>query len=132
MDRLNLGARKWTRNRKQPTFSWNKNLPAPGTNEGSLVGNVGTGPTGNWTNISIGSTNYAGNLRNGANGAPRGTGAKKLNLAVVALGQGLTQSIDIIRRPVQGEAVGTTGERFFAQASLKVLLSDDPQDIMKL
>jgi hypothetical protein len=132
MNGLTLGAGNWTGTVNITTSPGTNNFRALATNEGSLVGNVGTGPTGNWTNISIGSTNYAGNLRNGANGAARGTGAKKLNLAVVALGQGLTQSIDIIRRPLQGENPGLTGERFFAQASLKVLLSDDPQDIMKL
>jgi hypothetical protein len=132
MNGLTLAAGNWTGTVNITTSPGTNNFRALGTNEGSLVGNVGSGPTGNWTNISIGSTNYAGNLRDGANGLPRGTGAKKLNLAVVALGQGLTQSIDIIRRPLQGENPSITGERFFAQASLKILLSDDPQDIMKL
>jgi Tfp pilus assembly protein PilX len=132
MNGLALTAGNWTGPVHITTSPGTNRFRPLGSNEGSLTGNVGSSPTSNWTSISIGATNYAGNLRNGANGAPRGTGAKKLNLAVVALGQGLTQSIDIIRRPIQGESASLTGERFFAQASLKILLSDDPQDIMKL
>jgi hypothetical protein len=132
MNGLTLAAGNWTGTVNITTSPGTANFRALKTNEGSLSGNVGSAPTGNWTNISIGVTNYAGNLRDGANGLPRGTGAKKLNLAVVALGNGLTQSIDIIRRPIQAESPSITGERYFAQASLKVLLSDDPQDIMKL
>jgi len=37
--------------------------------EGSLVGTLGSAVDPNWTNISLGATNYAGNLRNGATGA---------------------------------------------------------------
>ncbi|HXM94607.1 MAG TPA: hypothetical protein VN943_08225 [Candidatus Acidoferrum sp.] len=132
MNGLPLAAGNWTGTVNITTSPGTANFRALKTNEGSLTGNLGSGPTGNWTSISIGSTNYAGNLRNGANGLVRGTGAKRLNLAVVALGQGLTQSIDILRRPVQAEGPALTGERFFAQASLKILLSDDKQDIMKL
>ena len=42
------------------------------------------------------------------------------------------RSIDIVRRPNAGESANITAERYFAQASLKILLSDDPQDIMNL
>jgi hypothetical protein len=95
--------------------------------EGSLVGNVGTGANPLWNNISLGATNYAGNVRNGA------TGAKTLNLGIVTVGSGSTQSIDIIRRPIgTTESAAIQAERFYSQASLKVLLSDDPGDIMNL
>lgn len=95
--------------------------------EGSLVGTVGSSPNPSWTGISLGATNYAGNLRNGA------TGAKTLNLGIVLLGNGTTQAVDLIRRPVgTNESAAVTNLRYYAQASLKVLLSDNPQDIMNL
>jgi Tfp pilus assembly protein PilX len=95
--------------------------------EGSLVGNIGTGANPIWNSISLGTTNYAGNVRNGA------TGAKTLNLGIVTVGSGSTQAIDIIRRPINtSETAAIQAERYFSQASLKVLLSDDPADIMNL
>jgi Tfp pilus assembly protein PilX len=109
---------------------------APGTgsyralaqSEGS-VKNWTTTPQPNeptWSNLSLGA--YAGNIRGGKT-AP----STPLRLAVATLGN--AQPIDLIRRPVQNEDAtnaGVLGERFFAQASLKILLSDDPQDIMQL
>ena len=96
-------------------------------NEGSLTGNIGSSANPNWNSISLGTTNYAGNVRNGA------TGAKNLNLGIVTVGGGSTQSIDIIRRPINvSETSSVLAERFFGQASLKILLSDDPGDIMNL
>src|SRR5262249_12736412 len=59
-------------------------------------------------------------------------GATPLNLGIVTLGSGTTQAIDVIRRPIANEAAGITAERDFAQASLKILLSDDPKDITNL
>ena len=94
--------------------------------EGSLVGTVGSSVNPAWTSISLGATNYAGNLRNGA------TGATALNLGIVLLGNGTTQPVDMIRRPVVNESAGVTNLRYYAQASLKILLSDDPNDIMQL
>jgi hypothetical protein len=94
--------------------------------EGSLVGNVGTAVNPLWTNISLGATNYAGNLRNGA------TGATPLNLGIVLLGNGTTQAVDLIRRPVVGESTSVTNLRYYTQASLRILLSDNPNDIMSL
>jgi len=95
--------------------------------EGSLTGTVGSSANPNWTNISLGATNYAGNLRNGA------TGATALNLGIVLLGNGTTQAIDLIRRPVStNESASVTNLRYYAQASLKILLSDNPTDIMSL
>jgi Tfp pilus assembly protein PilX len=95
--------------------------------EGSLVGTIGSAVDPNWTNISLGATNYAGNLRNGA------TGATALNLGIVLLGNGTTQPVDLIRRPVSNsENPAVTNLRYFAQASLKILLSDNPIDITSL
>jgi hypothetical protein len=107
---------------------------ALGLGEGSLVGTLGSGPDPNWGLISLGSTNYAGNLINGKGSAfpNASTGAKQLNLGIVTIGNGATQAIDIIRRPKAGESATVTGERYFAQASLKILLSDNPNDIMNL
>jgi hypothetical protein len=101
--------------------------------EGSLQQGVGSAANTNWGTISTGY--YAGNLRNGAGSSsvpPNGTGAKQLNLGIVTIGSGATQSIDLIRRPVGGEAPKITAERYFAQASLKILLSDSANDIMNL
>ena len=94
--------------------------------EGSLVGTVGSAVNSSWPTISLGSANYAGNLRNGA------TGASQLNLGIVILGNGSTQPIDMIRRPVVGESTSVTNLRYFAQASLQILLSDNPTDITSL
>ncbi|HUI73357.1 MAG TPA: hypothetical protein VLX32_00345 [Candidatus Acidoferrum sp.] len=94
--------------------------------EGSLTGTLGSGANPNWPNISLGATNYAGNVRSGS------TGATALDLGIVTVGAGTTESIDLIRRPVEGESSQITSERYFSQASLKILLSDDPNDIMNL
>jgi Tfp pilus assembly protein PilX len=95
--------------------------------EGSLTGTIGSSANPNWTNISLGATNYAGNLRNGA------TGATALNLGIVLLGGGTTQAIDLIRRPVNtSESASVTNLRYYSQASLKILLSDNPTDITSL
>ena len=81
-----------------------------------------------WPSLSLGSGNYNGYLRGGTT-AP----SAKLNLGVVTVGSGITQSIDVIRRPVGGgENSAVTAERYFAQASMHILLSDNPQDIMQL
>jgi Tfp pilus assembly protein PilX len=94
--------------------------------EGSLVGTVGSGVNPLWTNISLGATNYAGNLRNGA------TGATALNLGIVLLCSGTTQPVDLIRRAVASESAAVTNLRYYAQASLKILLSDNSFDITSL
>ena len=91
--------------------------------EGSLVGAPGSAVNGNWNNISLGAAYYAGNMRNGA------TGARQLQLGIVTLGGGTTQEVDVIRRPISGEASNITQERYFSQASMKILLSDNPLDL---
>jgi len=98
-----------------------------GMNEGSLVGTVGTAPNPNWQSISLGAANYNGYLRGGTTSS-----GQKLNLGVVTLGSGITQSVDVNRRPPGPENSAVTAERYFAQASMKILLSDNPTDIMNL
>ncbi len=96
------------------------------TTEGSLVGGLGSATNSNWPTISLGSSYYAGNLKNGA------TGADSLNLAIATLGAGATQPVDIIRRPIANESATITAQRYFAQASFRVLLSDNATDITQL
>jgi hypothetical protein len=102
--------------------------------EGSLVGGVGSAGWSGWPNLSMGSSGYNGNLQNGkgSNASQWAGSAKQLNLGIVTIGSGATQSIDLIRRSYPGEPSTVTAERYFAQASLRVLISDDPSDIMNL
>ena len=108
-------------------------------NEGSVTGMPDSlGPpafTGTknaaWTGISTGS--YKSLLRNGL------TGAKYLSLPLVTQG---ALPIDLIRRPpppvapvVLKEDVANPlvfGQRYFSQASLRILLSDSAAEIMSL
>jgi hypothetical protein len=110
------------------------NYRALAPTEGSLVGGVGSAGWSGWPNISMGAANYNGNLQNGkGSNAPQYAGSsKQLDLGIVTIGSGTTQEIDLLRRPISGEASKVTAERYFAQASLRVLLSDDPADIMNL
>jgi hypothetical protein len=95
--------------------------------EGSLVGTVGSAqnePT--WTTLSVGT--YNSNIRNGR------TGARRLDLPLVS--QGATP-VDLIRRPLQGSnenvaAPQVYAQRFFSQASLRILLSDTAANITSL
>jgi len=109
-----------------------------GMGEGSLTAGAGCSSCANtnWPTISTGGApaDYGGNLINGQGSEyPRySTGARQLNLGIVTIGGGQTQAVDIIRRPLAGESANVTGERYFAQASLQVLLSDNPTDIMSL
>lgn len=112
------------------------NYRALTTSQGSLTGTIGSSANTSWPTISTGPapTDYNSSLINGQGSAhPQySTGAKLLNLGIVTIGAGATQSIDLIRRPVSGEAANITGERYFAQSSLKILLSDNAADIMNL
>jgi len=112
------------------------NVRALGMGEGSLTGTVAPYDTPAYNSIwqTVSQTDYNSNLRNGQGSAfpLKSTGASQLNLGVVTIGKGATQSIDLIRRPAPGEAANITNERYFAQASLRVLLSDDPSDITSL
>ncbi|MGA8870145.1 MAG: PilX N-terminal domain-containing pilus assembly protein [Candidatus Acidiferrales bacterium] len=118
-------------------------LTAPGTyralatTEGSLVGTLGSAESPNWQNISI--STYNGYIRNGDQDPPtytgtNGTGVKALNLEVATPLIGGTP-IDLIRRPVANEDTtnpGKLGERYYSQASLRILISDNPADITGL
>jgi len=112
------------------------NYRALQTTEGSLTGTIGSSADPNWPTISTGNapTDYNSNLINGAGSAyPQdSTGAKLLNLGIVTIGNNTTQSIDLIRRSIPAESPSVTGERYFAQASLRFLLSDNPADIMNM
>ncbi len=95
-------------------------------NEGSIVGMPGTAANANWTNLSTGT--YKSYIRTGL------TGAKKLDLPLVSLG---ATPIDLIRRPAlnSNENVANApvyGQRYFSQASLRILLSDRTTDISGL
>ncbi len=80
-----------------------------------------------WTTVS--QSYYAGNLLN------RHTGAKVLRLPLVSFG---AQPIDLIRRPVVNSLENSSnapvfGQRYFGPlASLRILLSDRPEDITNL
>lgn len=95
--------------------------------EGSLVANdfaVLNEPR--WTSLSIGT--YASNIRNGR------TGARRLDLPFVAQGN---SSIELIRRPAPGSNEDTSNpvlfnQRLFAQASIRILLSDTANAITTL
>jgi PilX N-terminal len=118
-------------------------LTAPGTyralatTEGSLVGTLGSAENPSWQTISI--STYNSYIRNGDQDPPtytgtNGTGVRPLNLEVATPLIGGTP-IDLIRRPVANEDTtnpGKLGERYFSQASLRILLSDNPADITGL
>jgi hypothetical protein len=96
---------------------------ALGFGQGSRTSCLTSGVNSNWPSISAG---FNGNLR---------SGVKPLSLTITLLGNGTTQPIDLIRRPVRGEDAtnaGVLGERYFSEASLKVLLSDNAADITNL
>jgi hypothetical protein len=91
-----------------------------GSLKGCLAANIANA---SWPSISA---TFNGNLR---------SGVKPLDLTITLLGNGATQPIDMIRRPVRNEDItnpGVLGERYFAQASLKFLLSDNAADITNL
>lgn len=93
-------------------------------NMGSVVGNVGSAPNEpTWTNVSIGTSN--GWIRNGR------TGARRLDLPIVSDG---ASPVDLIRRPPVGEnptsPIGR--QRFYNMATLRILLSDRPEDLTNL
>jgi hypothetical protein len=96
---------------------------ALGFGQGSLTSCLGSAKNPSWPSISA---SFNGNLR---------SGVKPLNLTITLLGNGTTQPIDIIRRPIQGENTsnpGVLGERYFSEASLRVLISDNLADITGL
>ncbi|HNV03461.1 MAG TPA: hypothetical protein PLE61_08725 [Vicinamibacterales bacterium] len=125
--------RKYAMNGQPTSSSWPgtvRIIKAPGSyralafNEGSVVESVGSAlnePT--WSNLSIGT--YHGYIVNGR------TGARRLDLPVVAAG---ANPIELIRRPAPGETTSSPvfPQRYFAMASLRILLSDTAADITSL
>ena len=108
-----------------PTSSWGGAIQVSttpgvyrnlGMNEGSVVGDAASNPNEPlWTNLSTGT--YNSRIITGR------TGARRLSLPLTTLG---AEPLDLIRRAPSTEQV--TGqlfaERHFAQASMRVLLSD--------
>ncbi len=106
--------------------------------EGSLTGTIPktTSPNNEnpkWYSLSTGT--YKSNIRNGT------TGAKRLDLPLVAdldsNGVPDAEPIELIRRPAQSSNENTTKpiiyvQRYFAQASLRILLSDTAAEITSL
>ncbi len=95
-------------------------------NEGSVVtGALSALNEPTWTNLSLGT--YNGYVRS------QKTGAKPLNLSITLNAN--TFPIDLIRRPVQNEDVsnpGTLSQRYYSEASVRILLSDNILDIQNL
>ncbi len=96
------------------------------TNESSVSDSVGSSLNDpKWPGISL--STYNGYIRNGR------TGAKPLNLPLLTMGG---SNPDLVKRPaVANEDVSNPtlfGERYFSQASLRILLSDTPADILSL
>ncbi len=93
--------------------------------EGSVTDGIGSSnnePLWHSTSLST----YNSWIRNGR------TGAKPLNLALITVGG---SNPDLIRRPPSNEDINNPvlyNERLFSKASLRVLLSDEPEDITGL
>jgi type II secretory pathway pseudopilin PulG len=119
------------------SFTGTVNVPTsignPGTyralryspNEGSIQGMPGTAANTAWPGLVA---QYKGNLLDGDEGA------KKLELPLVSQG---AKPIDLIRRPRVNSNEHVANEpvfeqRYFSQASLRILLSDRPADITDL
>lgn len=125
---LTVSANFFTGNVMVPTAigSPGRNLKYTGPNEASVTTMPGAGQTvnTNWTSISVGT--YKSIIRNGL------TGANRLDLPLVS--QGATP-IDLIKRAPQNEDTTNLqvySQRFYSQASLRILLSDRAADITVL
>ncbi len=97
-------------------------------NMGSVVGMPGSAVNTNWMDYSTGGAYFNGFVLNGR------TGARRLELPLVSQG---AQPIDLIRRPLRNSnehvaAPLVFAQRFYAQASLRILLSDRIQDFQGL
>jgi hypothetical protein len=96
------------------------------TDEGSLVtNNFSVLNEPKWTALSVGT--YASNIRNGR------TGARRLELPLQTTGQ---NAVEIIRRPAASNEHTANAplynQRFYGQASLRILLSDTQAQITNL
>lgn len=86
--------------------------------EGSLTGGPSSSPNPNWNTISI--TDYNGNILTSA------TGARQLNMAIAFEG---AAPISIIQRSQASDSALMQQSRLENQASLRILLSDSPNDL---
>ncbi len=93
------------------------------TSEGSVTDGPTSSLNNSWPTISL--STYVGNIRNSR------TGVKPLNLDLVAA-NGV--NIDLIKRPPSSEPVSSAifAERYFKKVSVRVLLSDEANDITSL
>jgi hypothetical protein len=89
--------------------------------EGSVEQGLGSDVNEAWEGLSL--TTYNANIRNGD------TGARRLDLELVNVG---ATPIDLIKRPVVGEPTARTRARLYAQAQIRILLSDTAVDITSL
>ena len=94
--------------------------------EGSVTGGPGSSTVSGWKNLS--EATYNTNIRNTL------TGAKRLDLPLVSQG---AQPIDLIKRPLINSNENTANsvvflQRYFAQASLRILISDRATDLTGL
>ncbi len=120
-----LAAGSWT---GTVSISTGSGLPqrSLATTEGSVTGGTPTSTQNpNWPSIS--QTSYNSNLINHRTGV-----LQKLQLPIEIVSGGKASPIDILRRPIQADTPDVLGERYFAQASMKILLSDQLNDIMQL
>ena len=91
--------------------------------EGSVSDGPSSSLNNSWPTISL--STYVGNIRNGR------TGVRPLNLDLVTANGA---NIDLILRPPPGESVASPifAERYFKKVSLRILLSDEADDITSL
>ena len=94
-------------------------------NQGSVENGPGSTVNPNWKTLSV--STYNGFIQDGT------TGAKVLNLAIALPGIN-SKPISMIERPAVGESTTSAlgMARFYNLASLRILLSDTPSDIMNL
>lgn len=108
-----------------PTSSSTTDVLKQSPNMGSVDGMPGSTKNDNWVSISTGT--FKSYVRTSA------TGARRLDLPLVS--QGATP-VDLIRRPpltaVAADPPLVLAQRYFKQASLRILLSDRPADITGL
>ena len=108
--------------------------------EGSVTVNAApatwttSGQNGGWPTISAGSAVYNSWIIDANQGLTGGTGAKQLSLPFVsgtANNATSPQAFEIVRRPPPGELNTSLlgAARLYNEASIRVLLSDDPADL---
>ncbi len=93
-----------------------------------------SGQNGGWPGISAGSANYNSWIIDGNVGLLGGTGAKQLSLPFVNGTSGSPngpQPFEILRRPPAGESATSLlgAARLYNEASIRVLLADDPKEL---